>query len=186
MLRVLVLSTALLIAFPMSMASQEQPLGIGPFHGMTKDEFASFLDSLDASLLRWKTPISKIDVTVLHLIDYEEGKQIEAFQSICSQNLDQIKFDISALKQKQSVIFLISLLAHIDDFHHNLDALHSSFGVRPFPERTAQDIPKTLKWTEGLTEVSKGLYPLRKRLLEHSLAIALAADVVLNASPPKS
>jgi|GEM_PF-5239982 len=179
MRRVLALCMVAFIALPMATASQVQP-----FHAMTNEEFASFLDSILADIPRWKLLISKIDVTELRLINYEEGKQIEGFQNVCLQNLDQIEFDVSALKRKHSVIFLISLLAHTDDFHHDLDLLENSIGIRAFPERTAQDIPKTRKWADGLFGISKDIYPLRARLLEHSLAVAVAADALLNAPPP--
>jgi len=151
---------------------------------MTEEEFASFLDSLSADTLSWKTPLSKIDVTELHLIDYDEGKQIEGFQNICSKNLEQIQFDVSALKKKTSITSLISLLADIDDFHHNVDMLEGMIGIRSFPERTAQDYPKTRKWADGLQGIGKDLYALRKRLLHHTLAVAMAVDVVLNAPSP--
>ena len=176
MLRVLVLSAVALIAFPMTVDSQEQP-----FHAMTKEEFATFSDSLNADLIRWKLLISQIDVTELHLIDYGEGKQIESFQSICSQELDQIQFDLSTLKQQHSITFLISLLAHTDDFHHSVDILEGMIGIRAFPDRTAQDYPKTRKWADGLQGIGKALYPQRKRLLDHSLALAMAVDIILKA-----
>jgi hypothetical protein len=146
---------------------------------MSKDEFTSYLQSLRTALPKWREAISKIDVSTLHLIEYDEGKSIEAQQNLCSSVLDEVSKDISFLEQKPSITGLVTLLANLDGFQGILDRLISSIGIRAFPDITAQDIPKTGPWSKGLMEVMKACHSFRSQLWRHVIAVTTAADVIL-------
>ncbi len=147
--------------------------------GMSKGEFASYLQSLRTALPKWREAISKVDVSTLHLIEYGEGKSIEAQQNLCSSWLDEVSKGISLLEQKPSITGLVNLLVTLDDFEGSLNALMSSIGIRAFPDITAQDIPKTGPWQKGLFEVLKACNSFRKQLLGQVIAVTIAADVLL-------
>ena len=177
------LTFSLLVVFTQSVMGQDTRTSAANRpdlpQGMSKDEFTSYLQSLRTALPKWREAISKIDVSTLHLINYDEGKSIEAQQSLCSSFLDEVSKDISFLEQKPSITGLVSLLANLDDFEGGLDALISSVGIRAFPDITAQDGLKTRPWQKGLIEVLKAYYSFRKQLLRQVIAATTAADVLI-------
>ena len=153
--------------------SQENPF----LHMMSKAELHSFLETLHYEAADWKKPISRANVSSLHLINYDEGKSIEQFQTTCLSDLDGIQSTINMLSLKYTLTGQVDLLYRLADFRNDLNEFYGTIAIRAFPERTARDIPLTREWADGLFAVLKELSPLERQLHQHVVAMAVAIDL---------
>src|SRR5258708_18094217 len=104
-MRTLCCACLVLFAFPASTWSQavtkhqENPF----LRVKSKAELHSFLETLHYEAADWKKPISRVNVSSLHLINYDEGKSIEQYQTTCLSDLDGIQSTINMLSLKYTL-----------------------------------------------------------------------------------
>jgi hypothetical protein len=103
---------------PPSAAGTDQPA----LRLMNDREFASFLERLDADLLRSQQQLKKMDVKSLRL-DAQEKLDLDRSYGQCLQSLDNTRDEIQKLAQKQTLKLDLFLLIDLNELARNLDAL---------------------------------------------------------------
>jgi putative nucleotidyltransferase with HDIG domain len=101
-----------------AVASQAQPV----LRLMNDREFSSFLERLDADLLRSRLQMKKMDVKSLTL-DSQEKQELERSYARCLESLDGTRDEIQKLSQKQTLKLDLYLLIDLNELARNLDAL---------------------------------------------------------------
>jgi len=89
---------------------------------MNDSEFATFLERLDAAMLRSQMQLKKMDVQSFSL-DVQERVELQKSHERCMQSLDNAREEIQKLQQKQTLKLDLFLLIDLNELARNLDSL---------------------------------------------------------------
>jgi hypothetical protein len=89
---------------------------------MSDSQFATFLERLDADLLRSHVLLKKMDMKSLSL-DLQEKLELQRSYGQCLQSIDNTRDEIQKLSQKQTLKLDLFLLIDLNELARNLDAL---------------------------------------------------------------
>lgn len=153
---------------------------------MNDSEFSTFLERLDAGMLRSQTQLKKMDVQSLSL-DVQERTELQKSHERCMQSLDNAREEIQKLQQKQTLKLDLFLLIDLNELARNLDSLDQSL-VNTVSANGGQ---KSLTYAKEVLGMDMSLATDISTFQHHFLAFTGVIDATLDqgdhdASQPQS
>jgi len=159
-------------------ASQAQPV----LRLMNDREFASFLNRLDADLVRSQLQMKKMDVKSLSL-GVQEKQELERSYARCLESLDGARDEIQKLSQKQTLKLDLFLLIDLNELARNLDALDEGL-LNPAAGSGTSVAQKSLGYAREVLSMDAGLATQISTFQQHFLAFTGVVDASLEQPEP--
>jgi len=158
--------------------SQPQPV----LRLMSDTEFATFLQGLDASLLRAQLQMKKMDMKSLRT-DAQEKQDLARSYERCLQSLDNTRDEIQKLAQKQTLKLDLFLLIDLNQFARNLDLLDESL-VNPAAVNGVSGAQKSLAYAREILSIDGALAAEISTFQHHFIAFTGVVDATLQQGDP--
>lgn len=185
MFRTSALACALLLAvpafanntrFPASQFAAPQPPPV--LRLMNDAEFATFLQRLDAELLRAQSRIKKMDLKSLSL-DAQETQDLLKSHERCLESLDNTRDELQKLAQKQTLKLDLFLLIDLNQLARNLDLLDESL-VNPAAVNGLGGAQKSLAYAREILGIDGSLASQISVFQQHFIAFTGVVDATLD------
>ena len=147
---------------------------------MSDREFATFLDRLDADLMRAQLALKKMDVQSLRL-DPQDKQEMARSYGQCLQSVDNTRDEIQKLSQKQTLKLDLYLLIDLNELSRNLDALDEIL-VNPAPANGASGVHKSLGYAREVLSIDGALASQISTFQHHFIAFTGVVDATLGQS----
>jgi len=168
-----------------SSAPQAQPV----LRLMNDREFSSFLERLDADILRSQAQLKKMDMKSLGA-DTQEKQDLETSYNRCLQSLDSTREEIQKLSRKQTLKLDLFLLIDLNELARNLDALDEVL-VNPAAINRTSGAHQSLVYAREVLSIDGALAPQISTFQHHFIAFTGVIDASLDqidadAAPPST
>jgi hypothetical protein len=147
---------------------------------MNDAEFATFLQRLDADLLRSQTRMKKMDMKSLSLGAQETQDLIKSHQR-CLESLDNARDEVQKLAQKQTLKLDLFLLIDLNQLARNLDLLDESL-VNPATVNGVSGAQKSLAYAREILGIDGSLASQISAFQHHFIAFTGVVDATLEQS----
>jgi len=154
-------------------ASQAQPV----LRLMNDREFSSFLERLDADLLRSQLQMKKMDVKSVSL-DLQEKQELERSYARCLESLEGTRDEIQKLSQKQTLKLDLFLLIDLNELARNLDALDEAL-LNPAAGSGSSGAQKSIGYAREVLSMDVGLATEISTFQQHFIAFTGVVDASL-------
>jgi hypothetical protein len=170
------------------LANAQQPKPVA-LRLMSDSQFATFLERLDANLLRSELQLKKMDVKSLSL-DAQEKQELQRSYLRCLQSLDDTRDEIQKLSQKQTLKLDLFLLIGLNELARNLDSLDETL-MNPMAPNGAGGTHKALGYARQVLSIDDSLATEISTFQHHFIAFTGIVDATLDqpqadASEPQS
>lgn len=187
MFRKLALACALLLSVPafanntqispsQFAASQPPPV----LRLMNDAEFATFLQRLDAELLRAQSRIKNMDMRALSL-DAQETQDLLKNHERCLESLGNARDEVQKLTQKQTLKLDLFLLIDLNQLARNLDLLDENL-VNPAAVNGLSGAQKSLAYAREILSIDGSLASQTSAFQQHFIAFTGVIDATLDQS----
>jgi hypothetical protein len=149
---------------------------------MSDTEFTTFLQRLDADLLRAQLRMKKMDMRSLST-DTQEKQDLARSYELCVQSLDNTRGEIEKLSQKQTLKLDLFLLIDLNQLARNLDLLDESL-VNPAAVNGANGAQKSLTYARQILSIDAGLATEISAFQHHFIAFTGVVDATLQQDDP--
>ena len=146
-------------------------------HLMSDSEFATFLNSLDANLLRSQAQLKNMDVKSVSLDPQESGELAKSYNR-CLHSLDNVRAGIQKLSQKQTLRDDVFLLIDLNELARNLDALDQGL-LNPLAVNGRGGAQKLLGYAKETLGIDVAVAAETSTFQRHFLAFAGVIDAAL-------
>jgi len=153
---------------------QEKPVAL---RLMSDSQFATFLERLDAELLRSQLHLKKMDVKSLSP-DLQAKQELQRSYAQCLQSLDNTRDEIQKLSQKQTLKLDLFLLIDLNELARNLDALDEVL-VNPASSSGASGAQKSLGYAREVLSIDGALASEISTFQHHFIAFTGIVDASL-------
>jgi hypothetical protein len=160
--------------------AQEKPVAL---RLMSDSQFVTFLERLDADLLRSQLQLKKMDVKSLSL-DLQEKQELARSYSQCLQSLDSTREEIQKLSQKQTLKLDLFLLIDLNELARNLDALDEVL-VNPATISGTSGAQKSLGYAKEVLGMDGALATEISTFQHHFIAFTGIIDASLEQPDPE-
>jgi hypothetical protein len=144
---------------------------------MSDSQFATFLERLDASLLRSQVQLNKMDMKSLSL-DLQEKQELQRSYGQCLQSIDNTRDEIQKLSQKQTLKLDLFLLIDLNELARNLDALDEVL-VNPVAVSGTNGAQKSLGYAREVLTIDGALATEISAFQHHFIAFTGVIDASL-------
>jgi hypothetical protein len=154
---------------------------------MNDAEFATFLQHLDAELLRAQSRIKKMDMKALSL-DAQETQDLVNSHERCLESLDNTRDEVQKLAQNQTLKLDLFLLIDLNQLARNLDLLDESL-VNPAAVNGVSGAQKSLSYAREILGIDGSLASQISVFQHHFIAFTGVVDATLDAAdaePPQA
>jgi hypothetical protein len=170
------------------LATAQQPKPVA-LRLMSDTQFATFLERLDADLLRSQLQLKKMDVKSLSL-DLQERQELQKSYFRCLQSLDDTRDEIQKLSQKQTLKLDLFLLIDLNELARNLDSLDETL-MNPMASNGTGGPRKALGYAREVLSIDDALATEISTFQHHFIAFTGIVDATLDqpeadASQPQS
>jgi hypothetical protein len=144
---------------------------------MSDSQFATFLERLDADLLRSHVLLKKMDMKSLSL-DLQEKLELQRSYGQCLQSIDNTRDEIQKLSQKQTLKLDLFLLIDLNELARNLDALDEVL-VNPVAVNGTSGAQKSLNYAKEVLSIDGALTTEISTFQHHFIAFTGVVDASL-------
>jgi hypothetical protein len=144
---------------------------------MNDDEFATFLQRLDAELVHAQLQMKKMDVGSMKL-DAQGKQDLMRSYERCLESLDDARGEIQKLGQKQTLKLDLYLLIDLNELARNLDALDETL-VNSAASNSAAGMQKPLAYARAVLSIDGSLAAQISTFQNHFIAFTGAVDATL-------
>lgn len=159
--------------FSSAQAPQAQPA----LRLMNDREFSTFLERLDAELVRSHKQLNKMEVRSLSL-DFQEQRELESSYNRCLQSVDSARDEIQKLSQKQTLKLDLFLLIDLNELARNLDALDEVL-VNPLAVTGPAAAERSLGYARQILTIDSALSTQISAFQHHFIAFTGVVDASL-------
>ena len=145
---------------------------------MSDSEFTSFLQRLDAELVRSQLQLKKMDLKSLSL-DVQDKADLQRTYSRCQQSIDNSRDEIQKLSQKQTLKLDLYLLIELNELARNLDALDESL-TNPAAISGASGTQKSLGYAKEVLGIDGALASEISTFQHHFIAFTGIVDASID------
>jgi hypothetical protein len=149
---------------------------------MNDTEFATFLQRLDAGLLRSELQMKKMDLRSLKL-DAQETEELGRTYERCLDSIEGTRDEIQKLSQKQTLKLDLFLLIDLHQLARNLDLLDASL-VNSATANPTAGVQKTLAYAHEVLGIDGSLSTEISMFQHHFVAFTDVVDATLDQIDP--
>jgi hypothetical protein len=155
--------------------AQDKPVAL---RLMSDGQFATFLQRLDAELLRSELHLKKMDLKSL-TSDLQAKQDLQRSFTQCLESLDNTRDEIQKLSEKQTLKLDLFLLIDLNELARNLDALDEVL-VNPASSSGASSAQKSLGYAREVLNMDGALASEISTFQHHFIAFTGIVDASLD------